>query len=70
MNVSFWDKQTASAFRTRLFDEHGGFSSAEYDGREAIQELMKIAQQNTIRRSKNQPLQGFLYAIEPSEWAK
>ncbi len=70
MNVSFWDRQTASAFRTRLFDEHGGFSSAEYGGREAIQELMKIAQQNTVKRSKNQPLQGFLYAIEPSEWAK
>ena len=25
MNVSFWDAQTARAFRIQLFNEHGGF---------------------------------------------
>jgi cardiolipin synthase A/B len=70
MNVSFWDNQTARAFRTQLFDEHGGFSSAKYDGREAIEELIEIARRNTYKRGNNQPLQGFIYAIEPSDWAK
>ena len=70
MNVSFWDAQTARAFRVQLFDEHGGFSSAEYGGREAIEELMNIAGRNSDRREKNQSLQGFIYAISPSAWAK
>ncbi len=70
MNVSFWDAQTARVFRTQLFDEHGGFSSAEYGGREAIEELMEIARRNSDRREENQPLQGFLYAISPRTWAK
>ena len=70
MNVSFWDNQTARAFRTQLFDEHGGFSSAKYGGREAIEELIEIARRNTYKRDENQPLQGSIYAIEPSDWAK
>jgi len=70
MNVSFWDTKTARAFRTQLFDEHGGFSSAQYGGREAIEELMVIARHNSDRREENQPLQGFIYAISPSVWAK
>ncbi|MEC7924745.1 MAG: hypothetical protein VYB80_05970, partial [Actinomycetota bacterium] len=63
MNVSFWDTQTSRAFRIQLFDEHGGFSSAEYGGREAIEELMEIARQNSDKREETLPLQCFIYAI-------
>ena len=70
MNVSFWDTQATRAFRIQLFDEHGGFSSAQYGGREAIEELIEIARQNSDKREETQPLQGFIYAISPSAWAK
>ena len=70
MNVSFWDNFTTRAFRTQLFDEHGGFSSDQYDGREALEELIKIADENRSKREENQPLQGFIYAIDPKSWAK
>ena len=70
MNVSFWDNHTARGFRTQLFDEHGGFSSGQYDGREALEELIKIADENRRKRKENQPLQGFIYAIDPKNWAK
>ena len=70
MNVSFWDTQTARAFRIQLFNEQGGFSSAKYDGREAIEELIEIARHNSYRREENKPLQGFICAISPNTWAK
>lgn len=70
MNVSFWDNLTTRTFRTQLFDEHGGFSSDQYDGREALEELIKIADENRSKREENQPLQGFIYAIDPKNWAK
>ena len=70
MNVSFSDNLTTRTFRTQLFDEHGGFSSGQYDGREALEELIKIADENRSKREENQPLQGFIYAIDPKNWAK
>jgi len=70
MNVSFWHEQTARTLRTQLFDEHGGFSSGEFEGRQAVEKLIEIAQNNTSKRKEHQPLQGFIYAIEPNHWAK
>ena len=70
MNVSFWHEQTARTLRTQLFDEHGGFSSGELEGRQAIEKLIEIAQKNASNREENQLLQGFIYAIEPNNWAK
>ena len=70
MNVSFWDNFTTRAFRTQLFDEHGGFFSGSYGGREALEELIKIADENRSKREENRPLQGFIYAIDPKNWAK
>ena len=70
MNVSFWHELTARTLRTQLFDEHGGFSSGELEGRQAIEKLIEIAEKNTANREDGQPLQGFIYAIEPNNWAK
>tara|TARA_E500000331_G_scaffold169340_2_gene163754 strand:+ start:6239 stop:7582 length:1344 start_codon:yes stop_codon:yes gene_type:complete len=70
MNVSFWHKQTARSLRTRLFDEHGDFSSSELDGRQAIEKLIEIAHKNTAKRGERRSLQGFIYAIEPNSWAQ
>tara|TARA_B100000686_G_scaffold317082_1_gene365538 strand:- start:3602 stop:4945 length:1344 start_codon:yes stop_codon:yes gene_type:complete len=70
MNVSFWDQHLVRSLRVRLFDEHGGFNSAQYDARTALQTLIDIAHRNTEKRAKNKPLQGFIYAIESDNWAK
>jgi hypothetical protein len=39
-------------------------------GGEAIEKLIEIARRNSYKREENQPLQGFIYAIAPSNWAK
>ena len=70
MNVSFWHEQTARTLRTQLFDEHGGFSSGEFEGRQAVEKLIEIARKNTSKREEHQLLQGFIYAIEPNNWAR
>ena len=69
MNISFWDAETARAFRARQVDEQGGFPSVGMDGRTAMARLMEVARENSQRRMAGEDLNAFACAIQPAGWA-
>lgn len=71
MNVTAWDPVLASGLRRELVAEHTGGAAAELptDDRAAFRLLRDRALDNTGRRRDGSAMHGFVYAIQPDQWA-
>ncbi len=68
LNASFWHAGEVRALREALFANALGRPSRDADEIAAFEEFTAVARRNADRRALWEPLEGFVYALDPAQY--